>query len=117
MKLRPASSAISIWAWPSASVFWLPQVMVPRQISVTSRSVRPSGFNFIAVYLGNWYGRVATLTDVGAELTGGRAKNPAVKKASSSLLLGLSYRPRAPIYASRRGRGRSDDGPFGTVID
>src|SRR5258706_11456566 len=35
------SSAWSIWAWPSASVFGWPQVMVPRQMALTRRSVRP----------------------------------------------------------------------------
>ena len=34
-KLIPCSSAISIWAWPSSAVFWLPQVMVPRQRALT----------------------------------------------------------------------------------
>ena len=37
MKLMPRPIAMSSWAWPSASVFCWPQVMVPRQMDVTSR--------------------------------------------------------------------------------
>jgi hypothetical protein len=41
-KLTPRSSAKSICAWPSASVFCWPQVMVPRHTRETCRPVRPS---------------------------------------------------------------------------
>ncbi len=41
-KLIPASTARSIWAWPSASVFCWPKVIVPRQIEDTAIPVRPS---------------------------------------------------------------------------
>src|SRR5579862_1452633 len=47
MKLMPRSSAHSICAWPSASVFCSPQVMVPRQISLTSSLLEPSRFRFM----------------------------------------------------------------------
>ena len=47
MKVMPWSSAMSIWRCASASSVWLPQVMVPRQISVTSMPVRPSVVVFI----------------------------------------------------------------------
>jgi len=40
--VTPRSTAKSIWAWPSASVFCSPQVMVPRQIRLTSSPLRPS---------------------------------------------------------------------------
>ena len=38
----PRSSARSIWAWPSASLFCSPQVIVPRQTAETRRPLRPS---------------------------------------------------------------------------
>jgi hypothetical protein len=40
-KVTPASSAMSAWAWPSASVFCVPQVIVPRHSSETVRPVLP----------------------------------------------------------------------------
>ena len=46
MKLMPLASAQSICAWPSLSVFCWPQVMVPRQKSVTSRALSDSRFFF-----------------------------------------------------------------------
>jgi hypothetical protein len=43
MKLMPWSSARSIWAWASASLFCDPQVIVPRHTALTDRPVAPSG--------------------------------------------------------------------------
>ena len=42
MKLTPRSSAVSSWAKPSASLFCSPQVIDPRQMTLTSMSLRPS---------------------------------------------------------------------------
>ena len=47
MKVQPASLARSIWAWASSKVFCEPQVMVPRQISLTSGPSRPRGIVFM----------------------------------------------------------------------
>jgi hypothetical protein len=43
MKLIPAASACSIWAWASDSLFCSPQVMVPSPRALMRRPVRPSG--------------------------------------------------------------------------
>ena len=55
MKLRPASRIAWLsWAWASASVFWLPQVMVPRQHSETIRSESPRRTRFAAPLAVAW---------------------------------------------------------------
>jgi hypothetical protein len=48
-KSTPASSARSICAWASAREVCVPKVMVPRQSSLTSIPVRPSGLRRIDV--------------------------------------------------------------------
>src|SRR6478735_4661767 len=50
-KNTPASNALSMIAKEAASSHWLPKVMVPRQISLTLRPVRPSRLIFMAAVL------------------------------------------------------------------
>src|SRR5258706_5627713 len=57
MKLIPRSSAQSICACPSASLFCSPQVMVPRQMSLTSSALAPSLFFFMATAIFSRRGR------------------------------------------------------------
>src|SRR3989338_10374386 len=47
MKLIPRVSAKSSWRWASASLFWVPKVMVPRQTLETLSSLWPSVLYFI----------------------------------------------------------------------